>query len=223
MSGASLILNGLKLCKYDLLLGASIYIMKKIPTIFKREFEGKNIVRVLPEITEGLENVLKFGIATVKYDGACCAVIDGRFYKRYDAKNGKPVPEGAIRCQNEADPVTGHLPCWVLVDRNNPADRWFSEAYDYSVGEINREFTNDSGLVDGTYEAVGRHFNGNPYGYENDILIPHGKNAVKVGRTYEEIRLYLERHNEEGLVFWLNGEPIAKIKRSDFGFKWNCK
>ena len=31
--------------------------MKKIPTIFKREFEGKNIVRVLPEITEGLELV----------------------------------------------------------------------------------------------------------------------------------------------------------------------
>ena len=89
--------------------------MKKIPTIFKREFEGKNIVRVLPEITEGLENVLKYGIATRKYDGACCAVINGEFYKRYDAKNGKPVPEGAIPCQLSPDPVTGHFPHWVPV------------------------------------------------------------------------------------------------------------
>lgn len=25
----------------------------------------------------------------------------------------------------------------------------------------------------------------------------------------------------EGLVFWKDGEPKCKIKRSDFGFDWN--
>jgi hypothetical protein len=25
------------------------------------------------------------------------------------------------------------------------------------------------------------------------------------------------------LVFWLDGEPVCKIKRSDFGFKWPVK
>lgn len=87
--------------------------MKKIPTLFKREFENGKIKAVLPELNGDMENVLINGTATVKWDGSCCAVIGGKFYKRYDAKKGKPVPAGAIKCQEEADSVTGHLPCWV--------------------------------------------------------------------------------------------------------------
>ena len=30
-------------------------------------------------------------------------------------------------------------------------------------------------------------------------------------------------NNIEGIVFWYNNEPKAKIKRTDFGFKWNSK
>ena len=197
--------------------------MKKIPTIFKREFLGKNVVNVLPEITNGLEYVLKYGTTTVKWDGACCAVINGKFYKRYDAKNGKPVPEGAIKCQEEPDPITGHFPCWVYVDENDPADKWFVEAYKYTIRNINREYTNDIGLIDGTYEAIGKHFNGNPYHKDFDILIPHGVDYIKVGRTFDDIKSYLEKNYIEGIVFWIFGTPAAKIKRSDFGFKWNCK
>ena len=194
--------------------------MRKIPTLFKREFDDNHVVRVLPEVTEGLEYVLKYGIATVKFDGACCAVINGKFYKRYDAKNGKPVPENAIMCQPEPDPVTGHFPCWVPVDENSRSDKWFMEAYRHSVENIDSEYTNDVGLVDGTYEAVGNHFNGNPYNVDYDILIPHGADYIKVGRNFEEIRNYLEHHYLEGLVFWIFGQPAAKIKRSDFGFEW---
>lgn len=194
--------------------------MRKIPTIFKREFEGGHVVRVLPEVTEGLEYVLKYGIATVKFDGACCAVINGKFYKRYDAKNGRPVPEGAISCQLSPDPVTGHFPHWVPVSENDPADKWFVEAYRHTLRIIDAGFTRDGGLVDGTYEAVGRHFNGNPYRIECEYLIPHGADYIKVGRTFEDIRKYLEQNKIEGIVFWMFGQPAAKIKRSDFGFEW---
>lgn len=197
--------------------------MRKIPTIFKREFEGNNVVKVLPEVTKGLEYVLKYGIATVKFDGACCAVINGKFYKRYDAKNGKPVPQNAIMCQPEADPVTGHFPCWVPVDENDPADKWFMNAYRYSLMHIDREYTNDGGLVDGTYEAIGKHFNGNPYHEDFDRLVPHGVDYIKVGRNFEDIRNYLKWNKIEGIVFWIFGNPVAKIKRSDFGFEWNRK
>lgn len=55
------------------------------------------------------------GVATVKVDGSCCAMINGKFYKRYDAKKGRSIPRGAIKCQKEPDPVTGHMPCWVEV------------------------------------------------------------------------------------------------------------
>lgn len=193
--------------------------MKKIPTLFKREFEGHNIVNILPELSnDSLSWVLNGeGTATVKIDGACCAIINGEFYKRYDAKKGKPIPEGAIKCQEEADPVTGHLPCWVKVDSNNPADRWFIEA------EKNVNYLSTQLVEFRTYEAIGKHFNGNPYNLDYDTLIPHGEEIIEVERTFEGIKKYLEENYIEGIVFWKDGEPKCKIKRGDFGFKWGCK
>ena len=44
--------------------------------------------------------------------------------------------------------------------------------------------------------------------------------VLDVPRTFEGLRDYLEQHEIEGIVFWKDGEPQCKIKRSDFGFKW---
>ena len=56
--------------------------MKKIPTLFEREFENHRIVRILPNISPDLAWVMAGeGVATIKWDGACCAVISGVFYK----------------------------------------------------------------------------------------------------------------------------------------------
>lgn len=190
--------------------------MKKIPTLFNRVFENRRIVDITPEITEGCEDAFMNGVATVKVDGSCCAVINGVFYKRYDAKKGKKPPVGAIPCC-DPDPVTGHHPHWVRIDHSNPNDKWFIKAKDH------REAFFDETLPDGTYEAVGEHFNGNPYGEDYDTLVPHGDEFVNVKRDFESIREWLETHDEEGLVFWLNGESVCKIKRTDFGFKWPVK
>ena len=187
--------------------------MKKIPTLFERLFErrGKRsiVVGIKTTITPGCEEAFIHGDATIKIDGSCCAVIDGVFYKRYDAKNGKNPPEGAIPCC-DPDPVTGHWPHWVKVDKNNPDDKWFVRAFDNTPGQ----------LFNGTYEAIGKHFNSNPYGLCDDILEPHGVKKVEVERTFEGIRSYLEKTNVEGLAFWLKGEPVCKIKRTDFGLAW---
>ena len=186
--------------------------MKKIPTLFERVFENRRIIDILPNVTPGCEEAFLNGTATVKIDGSCCAVIDGEFYKRYDAKKGKKPPEGAIPCC-DADPVTGHHPHWVKVDSSNPNDKWFAEAYAnlcYIPGP-------------GTYEAIGPHFNGNPYNLSVDQLMPHGVIETGVERTFDGVKAWLETRNEEGLVFWLNGEPVCKIKRSDFGLKWPVK
>lgn len=202
--------------------------MKKIPTLFKREFEGHNIVRTLPELSdESLQWVLDGeGIATVKWDGSCCAIIDGKFYVRYDAKNGKPIPDGAIKCQEEADPITGHLPCWIPYDENNKGMKWFGVAYDnylYVTGIFDTGIFDDK-PEDGTYEAIGKHFNGNMYGMADDILVSHGKDIIEdCPRTFEGIRDYLKDNFIEGIVFWKDGEPKCKIKRSDFGFEWQTK
>lgn len=34
---------------------------------------------------------------------------------------------------------------------------------------------------------------------------------------------WLNEHPIEGLVFWLDGEPVCKIKRTDFGLEWPVK
>ena len=100
--------------------------MKKIPTLFERKFENHSVIEVLPNVTKGMEWVLNGeGEATIKIDGSCYAIINNEFYKRYDAKKGKAIPEGAIKCQEEPDQITGHLPCWVKCDRFISADKWF--------------------------------------------------------------------------------------------------
>lgn len=189
--------------------------MKKIPTLYERIYENHKVVGITENITEGCEEALKKGIATVKWDGSCTAIINGKFYKRFDAKKGKKIPNGAIPCQEEADPITGHFPHWVEVDPNNTADKWYYEAY--------KNYTATHPIVDGTYEAIGVHFQGNPYNLNQDELIPHGKDELKVRRTFKGIRDFLEETEIEGIVFWLDGEPKCKIKRSDFGFKWGAK
>lgn len=192
--------------------------MKKIPTLFVREFENHRVVKVTDQVTKGLEWVLEGeGVATVKIDGSCCAIIDGKFYKRYDAKKGKTPPAGAIPCC-DPDPITGHWPHWVLVDENNPSDKWFIKALkNYSHGM-------DNYVKDGTYEATGVHFNNNPHDLSTDTLIPHGVIlAHGLTRTFEGIKDYLCETEFEGIVFWKDGEPQCKIKRSDFGFEWPVK
>jgi len=193
--------------------------MKKIPTLFVREFEGHSIKNIKPELTsESLRWVLDGeGDATEKIDGACCAFIDGKFYKRYDAKKGKKPPVNAIPC-DDPDPITGHWPHWIPVDEKNPADKWFTEAKNYS--EANYV------LTEGTYEAIGPHFQGNPYNLTFDMLVKHGRcvlHQLDGPRTFEGIRDFLNGNYMEGIVFWKDGEPKCKIKRSDFGFRWGNK
>lgn len=182
--------------------------MKKIPTLFERIFENHKVVGVTDRVTDGMEWVLAGeGVATIKVDGSCCAIIGGEFYKRYDAKKGKKPPAGAIPCC-DPDPVTGHWPHWVKVE-NTPENKWYMRAWNNSLLR-----------TDGTYEAVGPHFQGNPHDLPDDILEPHGIKNVNVERSFEGIKKFLSDNYIEGLVFWKDGEPRCKIKRSDFGFSW---
>lgn len=194
--------------------------MKKIPTLFEKQFDERGkFVGISDKVTPGMEWVLAGdGIATVKIDGAACAVINGLLYKRYDAKRGKTPPEHAIPC-DDPDAITGHWPHWVPVEPFNKTDKWFLEA---ALNAMNIDGVHS--LEDGTYEAIGPHFNGNPYNLATDVLERHGSEVVELpDRSYEGIRNWLETHEQEGLVFWRDGEPRCKIRRKDFGFKWPVK
>lgn len=192
--------------------------MKKIPTLFERVYDNDGkIIGITDTVKPSFEWVLSGeGIATVKIDGSCCAIINGDFYKRYDAKRGKTPPAGAIPCTPEPDPITGHWPHWVRVDGEDSANKWFIKAYNNFFPYDVIDFYQNR-----TYEAIGKHFNGNPYNMEDDVLVPHGLEVIKdCPRSFEGIKEYLKHHYIEGVVFWRDGEPQCKIKRSDFGYKW---
>ena len=55
-----------------------------------------------------------------------------------------------------------------------------------------------------------------------DTLYKHGDTVLNDLKdfSFEGIREYLREYVIEGIVFWYKGEPLCKIKRSDFGFVW---
>lgn len=186
--------------------------MKKMPTLFKRDFGGKRFA--YNAVTPGCEWVLDGeGEATEKVDGACCAIINGELYRRYDAnvKKGRRPPLDGIPCQEAPDPITGHWPFWVKVIWDIPSDAHFAHAYD------NTPWCRE----DGTYEAVGVHFQSNPYGLDADFLEKHGRIKLHdVPRTFDGICEWLRTHEVEGIVWHRGNGEMCKIKRVDFGFKW---
>ena len=222
--------------------------MKKIPTLFKRVFSPDHKTKtILPEVTPGCECVLEgICIPTIKWDGACCAIINGEIYKRYDAKIGKDgkqkmPPEGAIPCQPEPDPITGHWPHWVKCVEGNPADKYFLAALEkykrrrvvltlkYNYIPFDKEFSKSDKII--TFEAIGPHYQNNPYKLKDDDLARHGDPSFypelleddNGNVTFDSIRNLLANQKIGGIVFWHNGEPLCKIKRSDFGFEWRIK
>ena len=185
--------------------------MKKIISLFQRNYDTDRLVR--DEVVPGAEWVLNGeGTPTRKWDGTCCLVENGKLFKRYELKKGKQPPSGFVAAQGP-DLVTGEIPGWVPVGEGNE-DRWHRAALTSAPIP----------LTDGTYELVGPHINGNPDKFENEQLVPHGKNLVlSCPRTFEELRSFFKGADIEGIVWWRDiNDPNCdkvKIKKKDFGLK----
>ena len=181
--------------------------MQKIISVFQRNYDGDRLIR--DEVVPGAEWVLAGeGTPTRKFDGSCCMVKDSVLYKRYDAKKGKTPPAGFIPAQ-DPDPVSGHWPGWLKVG-DGPEDKWFRYAFDAMIDT----------QKDGTYEACGPHFQGNPEDQPTDLLIRHGQvEMLDVPRTFDGIREYLAGRDIEGIVFHHPDGRMAKVKKRDYGMK----
>lgn len=191
--------------------------MQKILSLFQRNYETDRLVR--DEVVPGAEWVLAGeGVATRKFDGTCAKFEKGKLYKRYDAKHGKPAPEGFIPAQ-EADPVTGHWPGWLEIS-DLPNDQWFQAAFSlgFALGDDNG---NPEQFIEGqTYELCGPKVQSNPESLTAHFLIRHG--AVELPdcpRTFAGIKQYLSVKNIEGIVWHHPDGRLVKIKKKDFGFK----
>lgn len=184
--------------------------MKKIISLFQRNYDGDKLVR--NELVPGAEWVLAGqGTATQKLDGTCCLVRGGKLYKRYEVKpGGKPPPN--FEPANELDEATGKQQGWVPVG-DGPDDRWHREAFSHLA-------TLPLMPSDGTYELIGPKVQGNAEGAAEHTLIRHGAIVVfDSPRDFDGIREYLSKHDIEGIVWHHADGRMVKIKARDFGIK----
>jgi len=176
--------------------------VKKIPTVFERDWEGDRS-RVLPEI---VVEVPEAAIPTRKRDGTAILSKAGVIYRRYDCKRGRTTPDGFYPC-GERDEKTGHWFGWVPVG-DGPEDKW------HRAVEV---------PYDGSYELCGPKINGNPEHLDLHTAIRHGAEilaGVPWPVTHEGIKRYLGEHVIEGIVWWMDDAPVGKAKRRDFGLSW---
>lgn len=173
--------------------------MQKIPTMYPRD-ETKRGHPVMPGVKPECAWVQAGeGIATRKLDGTNVKVENGTLYKRQKPKEG------------EYDNAS-----YVQVDPDDASNKWILEAFG------RREYE------DGIYEAVGPKIQGNNEASPAHTLfrvVPPEDFLTLVDhaglpRTFEGLRVFLDRVEIEGIVFHHPDGRLAKIKRRDFGLSW---
>lgn len=185
--------------------------MKKIPTLFERDWEGDRS-RVIDKVTPECQWVIDGeGHATQKLDGTCCMILAGTFYKRREVTKDQNYPADFTRSHYDA--TTGKSFGWIPVHVKNPEDKWHIQAFDLL----------DSTYQDGTYELIGPKIQGNPEEVQNHVLVNHKDSDLIMTepllRSFEGLNKWLEDHVIEGLVFHHEDGRMAKIKLRDFGHK----
>lgn len=181
--------------------------MKKIPTIFERDWNGDRS-RVVDKPNPACEWVFAGeGVATRKIDGTCCRILNGALWKHRELKKGEAAPAGFELA--DFDDETGKTVGWVPVG-DGPEDRWHREA----MRQIYR---------DGTYELIGPKVQGNPERDCCHTLVEHGYGLAgeiaDVPRTFQGLKEWLAGKDIEGVVWHHADGRMGKIKLRDFGLK----
>lgn len=190
-------------CIYSRAKGG-VFKMKKMQTLFEQDEKYK----VLPKLRLDIKNYTM----SVKKDGTSCMIKDNQLYKRYDANQikGRQLPKEYIACQDKPN-YNGSFPVWIKVDET---DHYHHEA-----------FNRIDNWEDGTYELCGPKVNGNREGLFAHCLLKHGDETILgLSLDYDDIKNYLEKNNIEGIVIKDEDTGIMyKIRKIDFGMKWNGK
>ena len=182
--------------------------MKKIPTIFVRDWDGdpKHVTREPnPECAWVFAGE---GTPTRKYDGTCVRNDGERWWARREVKPGKTDPAGFVLV--EEDVQTGKRMGW------EPADQTGFAKYLLEAAAESAEWPT------GTYELCGPKINRNPESYPGHRLVRHDDAAVieLPSLTWEDIgktvRALAESDGVEGIVWHHDDGRMAKIKARDF-------
>lgn len=188
--------------------------MKKIPTLFKRDFDQPGNP-IIPEYSDGTEWVLAGeGVATRKYDGTSVLIRDHKMYKRYEYKDGKTPPMDFEEADYDA--TTGKHVGWVQVGWGSE-DKYFREA----IQTLGADPDNVTGALEGTHELLGPKVQGNPEKWDVHVLWPHqnAETHKDVPTEFEALKTWLTDKDIEGIVWHHPDGRMVKIKKKDYGLK----
>ena len=108
--------------------------MKKIPTLFDRDWTGDRS-RVVDTPNPAADWVFRGeGVATRKLDGTSCLVRGGALFRRRELKTGQPAPDSFVT--EGTDSETGKTVGWVPVGPG-PEDAAHREAFERLQGTGN--------------------------------------------------------------------------------------
>lgn len=193
--------------------------MKKIPVLFEKYFEDGNYY-LLKTINKDVLDLFYDNSTRVtrKYNGTAMFYDkDGNWLYRKTLKRGQTKPEGFVLLT--FDENTDKSFGWMPIDNNFGYKRAFEEALLGFVPEKGK-----------SYELVGPKINNNPEKLNSHKLILHGLNLEEDFPSLEEMRKHiddfadfirpyfknLEEKHIEGVVFWKDEKPYAKLRTKDF-------
>jgi hypothetical protein len=184
--------------------------MRKIPTLFARDFDGdpRYVTReVHPDCKWVLDGE---GVPTRKYDGTCFMFDGTGWWARREIKPGKAAPAGFVEVEHDEE--TGKTVGWEPAEQSAFA-KYHAEAL------RNEEANGTAGdLAPGTYELCGPKVNGNPEAYVGAVLVPHTEAQVLDGvpLDFDALAIYLHAQPYEGIVWHHPDGRMAKLKARDF-------
>lgn len=189
--------------------------MRKIPTLFVRDFTSDNGRYVTDEVAPGCEWVLAGeGVATRKYDGTCVMFDGNAWWARREVKPGKQPP--SIFLPVDTDDTTGKTVGWEPIEQSSFVKFW-REAVEplEDFGALTK-----LDVPTGTYELIGPKINGNPERCSTHRLQRHDT-ASQIEVTdlsyggLSKLLAYLAEDGYEGIVWHHPDGRMAKLKARD--------
>lgn len=190
--------------------------MKKIKTIFDRDWEGNR--GCIDVYVEGFSpNMLIDATATEKLNGMNIRVT---------VRNKTVVRIEKRRNPDKIQKHEGITEPWYVDASDTDQDKWIINAV---------KNTNFSEIPDGEWsgEAVGKNIQGNPYNLDKDIVVFFSLGQAPIFEnvpiTYNELKDWLPLQKSkygnncgiEGIVWHLKNGDMFKIKIKDFKTKKN--
>ena len=202
------------------------------------------INKLNPNLVDKINNGILFKV-TIKVDGTCCIIWEGRIWKRRDLKSDRDIPKGWIQTGDKNN--GGHLIGIMPLDNG---DKWHLDCYvknpdttlnmdKINIIDLNEEQNGliykevDTASLNGqSIEIMGPRFQKNPHKLKMHCAMRHGlvqikdfPNLIDNADILQDIKNWFSTSEHgpfaEGIVLHLDDGSMFKLHRHHLDMKWD--